>query len=82
MVKILNAVVDNRALTDTLFAIAKDSVTSCDDRTALGVNKIEVALVRARANAGDVSFNELIEIGEGVLNENHERAKSVPRIKA
>ncbi|MBC7416068.1 MAG: hypothetical protein H7327_14165, partial [Herminiimonas sp.] len=53
------------ALRATCFAIASDSIQSCGDRVALGLNDMEQALISEKAESGKLSTGELFYTGLG-----------------
>jgi len=64
---LVDAMRTSPALRATCFTIASDSIQSCGDRVALGLNDMEQALISKNAESGKLSVVELFHTGLGLF---------------
>ncbi|MES2830833.1 MAG: NEL-type E3 ubiquitin ligase domain-containing protein [Pseudomonadota bacterium] len=61
--KLLDRIADDQPLRDQIFAIANEALGDCQDRIALSLSSMEMAIVTNDALRGNISQQELITLG-------------------
>jgi Leucine-rich repeat (LRR) protein len=64
---LLSAMQEDAAFRDTCFHLAHESVGTCEDNVALGLNRLEMAYHNRRAERGELSPAALFELGQGMF---------------
>lgn len=78
---LVEAMCASDALRATCFDIASDSIRSCGDRVALGLNDMEQALISENAESGQLSTDKLFHTGLGCFKKQILDEIAVAKIK-
>ena len=81
----LLALNESELLRETCFAIAEEALGTCGDRVALGFSYVEDAIINYRAEEGQLSTSDLLNLGKQKFRQSivealaREKARTVPR---